>query len=126
MTLGRKWVVASAVAVAALVVGVLWVSSELSKCKYGESSPSYSPDTKFYFQVQFMVCRDSAKSHASLVMGEAGKSNKAVLLDFGSSIGEVHASWREGPELHVQASDSAITKRYGPYDDLPRVVVTNP
>jgi hypothetical protein len=126
MKLRRKWVVAFAVCVAAVLVGAVWISSELSKCQYRESTPTYSPDKKFYTQMQFTVCQDHAKSHASLVMGEAGKQGKAVLLDLGSSIGTLDLSWHEGPELHVQAAESAIIKHYGPYDDLPRVVVTNP
>jgi len=59
-------------------------------------------------------------------MGTAGKSGKTVLLDLASDIGEVHVSWRDGPELHVQLPESAITKRYGPYENLPKVIITNP
>ena len=117
------WLLAAGAAAAALAV---WLSSQLSNCKYRESSPTYSPDGKFYTQMEFTLCRDHAKSHARLVMGAMGRSDKPVLLDFGPSIGTVNLSWHEGPELHIQVPDFAITKRYGPYDDLPRVVVTNP
>lgn len=122
----RKWVVAVVICATAGVVLAIWLSSELSKCQYTESPPTYSPDKKFYTQMQFTMCQDHAKSRVRLVLGEAGKQDKAVLLDLGSSIGTVDLSWHEGPELHVQVPESAITKRYGPYDDLPRVVVTNP
>jgi hypothetical protein len=120
-----KWVwVLSICAVAALLV--LWLAYELSKCRYRETDLTYSPDHKFYYQVQFTLCQDRAKSHARLVLGRAGKSDKAVLLDFGPSLDELHLSWHDGPELRVDVPKYAITKRYGPYDDLPRVVVTNP
>lgn len=76
--------------------------------------------------MQFTICQDHAKSRVRLVMGAAGKPGKTVLLDLGPTIGSVDLSWHEGPELHIQVPESAITKRYGPYDDLPRVVVTNP
>jgi hypothetical protein len=66
---------------------------------YTESSPSYSENKKFYFQMKFTICRDAAKSRASLVMGQAGKEDEAVLLDFGSSMDIVNASCHEGPEL---------------------------
>lgn len=126
MTSKRKWLTGLGVALAVVAAIVLWTASELSKCRYSEASPGYSPDKKFYYQMQFTVCRDSAKTRAHLVMGEAGKPEQTVLLDFGSSIGTVNISWQEGPELHVEAPDFAITKRYGPYDELPPVVVTNP
>ena len=116
------WLIAGPAA-AALAV---WLLSQLSNCQYRESSPTYSPDGKFYTQMEFTLCRDHAKPHARLVMGAMGRSDKSVLLDFGPSIGTVNLSWHEGPELHVQVPDFAITRRYGPYDDLPRVVVTNP
>ena len=59
-------------------------------------------------------------------MGEAGKTEKAVLLEFGPDIRSVHVSWDEWRVLHVQAAESVITKRYDAYEGLPRVVITNP
>jgi hypothetical protein len=112
---GKKWVVAAAVCVTAGVAGALWVEVERSNCKYEESSPSYSPNNQFYTQMQMTLCRDHAQSHLRLVMGKAGEQGAVALLDFGAEIGTVHLSWQEGPELHVQASASAITHRYGPY-----------
>jgi hypothetical protein len=117
---------------AALAIGstgaviAIWLSSELSKCEYRESAPTYSPDKTFFTQMQFTICHDHAKSRVRLVIGAAGKPDRMALLDLGPSIGTVDLSWHEGPELHVQVPESAITKRYGPYDGLPRVVVTNP
>ncbi len=125
----RKWVVVLVTCVAAGVVIVFFIASELSKCRYIETSPTYSPDKKFYTQMQATRCDDDAKSRDSLVMGEAGKKGNAVLLEFNSSFDTVHLAWQDGPrgpELHVQVPESAIRKRYGPYDDLPRVVITNP
>lgn len=120
-----KWVWALSIcAVAALLV--VWLSYELSKCKYKETDLTYSPDHQFYYQMQFTLCQDRAKSYARLVMGTAGKSEKTALLDFGPSLDGLHLSWHDGPELRVNVPKYAITKRYGPYDDLPRVVVTNP
>lgn len=87
----------------------------------------YSPDGKFYSQMELTVCRDHSKSRARLVMGVVGRRDKrTVFMDFAPSIGTLKLSWRDGPELHVQVAESAITKRYGPYDDLPHVVVSNP
>ena len=104
----------------------VWLLSRISNCQYRETSPTYSPDGKFYTQMGFTLCRDYAKSHSRLVMGAAGRSEKSVILEFGPSIGTVDLTWHEGPELRVVAPEFAITRRYGPYDDLPRVVVTNP
>jgi hypothetical protein len=86
----------------------------------------YSPDGKFYSQMELTVCRDHSKSHARLVMGVVGRQDKTVLMEFAPSIGILNLSWHDGPELRVQVAESAIKKRYGPYDDLPRVVVSNP
>jgi hypothetical protein len=122
----RRWVVAVAVCAIAAAAGAVWVVSERSKCKYMESSPSYSPDDRFYTQMQMTLCRDRAQSQVRLVMGKRGSEEKRALLDFGAEIGTVNLSWQEGPELHVRASSSAIAHRYGPYADLPRVVVSNP
>jgi hypothetical protein len=108
------------------VVVALWFSVEFSKCVYHESDPAYSPDKRFYSQMQFTICRDHSKSHARLIIGAAGKSEKTVVMDMAPEIGTVGVSWREGPELHVRVAESAITKRYGPYETLPRVVVENP
>jgi hypothetical protein len=121
-----KWVISAGGCAAAGVALAAWLSSGQWNCRYKETAPSYSPDRNFYSQMQITLCRDHSRSHVRLVMGEAGKQNKAVLLEMGSSIGTVDLSWHEGPELHVHAPASAITKRYGPYDELPRVVVTNP
>lgn len=125
MTRTRKWVVAATTCAAAVAVVAIWLSSELSKCEYRESSPTYSPDKKFYTQMEFTICQDHSRSHARLVMGVAGKQRKTVLLDFGPSIGTVNLEWHEGPELQVQVAESAVAKRYGPYEDLPRIIVTN-
>src|SRR5690242_2451098 len=45
---------AGAVAVALAV----WALSELSNCQYRETSPTYSPNGKFYTQTEFTLCRD--------------------------------------------------------------------
>jgi hypothetical protein len=116
------WLVASG---AAALLAV-WLLSRLSNCQYRETSPAYSPDGKFYTQMEFTLCRDFGKSHSRLVMGALGRSEKSVLLEFGPSIGTVNVAWHEGPELRVEAPEFAITGRYGPYDNLPRVVVTSP
>jgi hypothetical protein len=122
----HRWAVGVTICAAAAAAGALWLASGLSRCKYIESSPSYSPDDRFYTQMQMTLCRDHAQSHVRLVMGKRGSEDKRPLLDLGADIGTVHLSWQEGPEFHVQASSSAITHRYGPYADLPAVVVRNP
>lgn len=125
MTRSSKWIVFSICIVAASSFAV-WFVSGLMQCQYRESALSYSPDQKFYTQLQYTVCNDHSKSHVQLIMGAAGKTEKSVLLDLGPSVGEVQYQWHEGPELHIQAQVSAIKKRYGPYADLPRVVLTTP
>jgi hypothetical protein len=112
--------------VCATIVVVLATRFLIPTCAFRESSPSYSPDKRFYTQMEVTVCRDQAKSHARLVMGVTGKSDKTVLLDFGPSLGSVNLSWHDGPTLYIEAPKSAITHRYGPYENLPKVVVTNP
>lgn len=114
------------ICVIAAVAFAVFLASELMKCTYSESSPTFSADHKFYTQMEFTVCQDHAKSHVRLIMGAAGKPEKSVLLDLGPSVGELHVLWHDGPELYIQIPESAIIKRYGPYGDLPRVVVTNP
>lgn len=121
-----KWVLGFLICAIAAVGLIVLFASELMKCKYSESSPTYSADKKFYTQMEFTVCQDYAKSHVRLIMGATGKREKSVLLDLGPSVGEVHVLWHDGPELHVQVPEFAIIKRYGPYEDLPKVVVTNP
>jgi len=117
------WVAAS---LGALSVFAVWLVFKVSSCQYMETAPAYSPDGKFYTQLEITLCRDHDKSHSRLVMGAAGKSGKSVLLEFGPSVGTVNMAWHEGPEFRVDAPEFAITKRYGPYDELPRVVVTSP
>jgi hypothetical protein len=126
MTRRLQWIAGITTCVIAVVVLALWFSIEFSKCVYRESDPAYSPDRRFYSQMQFTICHDHAKSRVRLIMGVAGKTEKTVLLDMAPDIGVVDVSWHEGPELHVRVAESAITKHYGPYEDLPRVVVTNP
>ena len=58
--------------------------------------------------------------------GCRGPERKNVVLDLGPSIGQVQYQWADGPELHIQAPESAIERRYGPYENLPRVVLTHP
>ena len=71
-------------------------------------------------------CRDRTQSHARLLMGEVGKTEKALLLEFAPDISTVHVFWYEGRVLHVQAAESAIKKRYDAYEGLPRVVIADP
>lgn len=126
MKSARSWIT---VIGACVVVGVglaIWLASQPSQCQFRQDTPMYSPDGKFYSQMELTVCRDHSKSHARLVMGVVGSQDRDVLLDFAPSIETLNLSWHDGPELHVQIAESAIVKRYGPYDQLPRVVVTNP
>jgi hypothetical protein len=125
MTRSSKWIVFSICIVAVLSFAV-WFVSGLMQCQYSESSLSYSPDRKFYTQLQFTVCKDHSKSHVQLIMGAVGRNEKSVLLDLGPSVGELQYQWHDGPELHIQAQASGIKKRYGPYEDMPRVVLTTP
>jgi hypothetical protein len=119
-----KWATAL---VTAAVLFAAWFLSDLAKCQDRTSAPTYSPDGKFYTQMQFTICENHAKSHGRLLMGTAGKPGEEVLLDMKADIGTVKLSWREGSELHIEVPESAIAKRYGPFgDDLPRIVVINP
>lgn len=130
MTRARKWLLIVVACIAAVAGGVLWTAHELMKCRYIATSRGYSPDKRFYTQIEGTHCDDDAKSHDRLIMGEVGKEDSSVLLDFNFPMDTVHLHWEDGPngaaELHVQVRESAIKKRYGPYDNLPRVVVTSP
>jgi hypothetical protein len=117
------WVAAS---LGALAVFAVWLVLKVSSCQYMETAPAYSPDGKFYTQMEITLCRDHGKSHSRLVMGAKERPGKFVLLEFGPEFGAVGTVWHEGPELLIEAPEFAITKRYGPYDGLPRVVITNP
>ena len=113
--------------VGAVVVGSgVWIVSNLMSCNYSETTPAYSPDLKYYYQMQFTLCRDHAKSRVRLMMGVAGRSDKYQLLELGPPLGEMHLSWRDGPELFVQVPAAAILERYGPYEELPRIEISNP
>ena len=125
MTRRLRWIAVAAPCVLAAVL-VAWLSVGFSRCAYRESDPSYSPDKRFYSQLQFTICKDRTNSRVRLIMGVSGKPGKTVLLDMAPEIGSLDVSWHEGPELHVRVSESAITKRYGPYEDLPRVVLSSP
>jgi len=125
MTRKLRWIATVGTCVIAVPVLALWFSIKFSKCVYRESDPTYSPDGRFYSQMQFTICQDHAKSRVRLIMGVAGKKEKTVLLEMGPDIDVVDVSWHEGPELRVRVAESAITKRYGPYEDLPRVALTN-
>jgi hypothetical protein len=124
-----KWTLIVVACITAGALGLIWTASELSKCRYIETSPTYSPDKKFYTQMQATHCEDDAKSRDQLVMGEAGKQGASVLLEFNASFDTLDQSWLDGPDgpvLHVRVLESAIRKRYGPYENLPSVVVTSP
>ncbi len=120
-----RWMIVLAICAAAVAL-IVGLEFEASQCTYRESDPAYSPDKKFYSQMQFTMCRDHSKSRARLVMGTAGKPEKAVILDFRPSFSALDISWHDGPELHVQVPASDIIERYSPYEELPRVVITNP
>lgn len=121
----RKWIVGFLAVVALAIAVTLFVSIQLSKCRYSESAASYTEDKGFYYQMQFTLCDEDAKSNSRLVMGEVGTKKEVVILEFGPSLGELKVSWQEGPELQVEASEFAIKRRWGPYEDLPRVVITS-
>jgi hypothetical protein len=73
--------------------------------------------------MQFTLCKDFSRSRSQLIVGKEITKEEYILLEFGSEIGNVDVSWRDGPELHVVTVGSSITKRYEPTEDLPRVVV---
>lgn len=115
----RWWLLGFAV----LVVGTgiaAWL--RLTSCQYRESSPSYSPDGRFYTQLEMTMCTDSAQSTARLVMGTTGRTEKSVIIDVGRDA-EVNLTWGVGPTLHIRTSHGSVTRQYGPYPDLPPVVV---
>jgi hypothetical protein len=95
-------------------------------CRLVNSSPEYSPDRRFYTQFQGSICRDEAKTRYSLLLGEAGKQGREVLLELNASPAHVHYAWRSPDELDVQAPRASIVKEYGPFDSNPRVVITSP
>lgn len=122
MTHAQKVMMALVVCGTAFVAYDLWSPSGPGACQLEDSSPAYSPDGKFYYQIRSLRCADSAKSRAELLVGVAGKSDKTVMLELGPQAG-LHASWREDRQLHVDVAGSAIRKQYGPYDGLPRVIM---
>jgi len=122
----RKLIVVFTFGAAGVAILAIWVFSNFASCEYKESSPTYSPDKKVFTQMQFTICRDNTKSHARLVMGSSGTRDQAVILDLRPSLETLRLNWTDGPELHVHVPESAIAKRYGPYDTLPPVVVENP
>jgi hypothetical protein len=126
MTRKSMWFTILSIGGAAAVVSGAWIVSNLMSCKYSESSPTYSADQKFYYQMQFTLCADRAKSRVRLLMGVAGRSDKYELLELGPRLGEMNLSWHEGPKLLVQVPHSAIIERFGPYAELPQIEISNP
>jgi hypothetical protein len=109
----------------AAVASGMWLVSSLMSCKYSESIPTYSADRKYYYQLQFTLCADRAKSRVRLMMGVAGTSDKYELLALASRFGEMHLSWHEGPKLLVQVPQAAIVEQFGPYAQLPQIEISN-
>jgi hypothetical protein len=126
MKRARALIISVVVVVAVVAIGAISLSSVLSRCVYSETKRSFSPDGKFYTQVQATTCREDEKSHYSLVMGAPDRKDMIVLLDLRSSLDEMHYSWREGAGLQVSVPPSAIAKRYSDYEGWPRVVMQGP
>lgn len=122
----RKWIFVLVAFVIATALISLWSSHVLSQCTFSETPPEYSADHRYYVRIQATICRDDAETRFGVVLGESGTRRSVVLLDLRSSLDTMHYMWHEGPELHVQVPESSIIKRYGPYDDWPRIVVTSP
>lgn len=73
--------------------------------------------------MQFTLCKDHSRSHSQLIVGKELTKEKYVLLEFGSKIGTVDVSWRDGPMLYVSTMNSSIVNKYEPTEGLPGVVV---
>jgi hypothetical protein len=125
MSRKKKWWLTGVLVTLVLAVAGFWVSSDLASCRYSITKPAYSSDGRFYSQFQYTACKDPNRSRGELLMGRAGDSSKYTMLRFGR-VPEPGVTWKwhEGPELHVQVAASAITERYGPYEELPPVIVT--
>jgi hypothetical protein len=126
MTRNSMWLTILLSAGTAAVVSAVWVVSNLMSCKYSESSPTYSENRQYYYQMQFTLCADHANSRVRLMMGVAGRSDQYELLELGPHIGEVNLSWHEGPRLLVKVPQAAIIEQFGPYAELPQVEISNP
>lgn len=119
----RAFVIGFLVIASVVAIGAIYISTVLSRCAYREMTTVWSPDGKFYAQIQATTCQDDDKSHYSLIMGSRDRKHMIVLLDLRSSLREMHYVWREGPELLVSVPAEVIKKRYSDYEEWPRVVV---
>ena len=124
--LARKHFLTGITVLAVGLAGLFVAWSRLASCRFNESEPALSPDGAYSYQIEFTLCDDHARSHSSLVMKKVGTASKVVLLDLTPSIGAVNISWADGPELRVVIAEASIVRRYGPYDEFPRVQITHP
>jgi len=67
------------------------------------------------------TCEDRARSRATVTMGAKDREDRIVWLDVQGTT-DVRLTWNGNRELIVTLPDSAIVKRYGPYDEWPQVV----
>ncbi len=85
------------------------------------SSEARSPDGKHFAVFEQTTCEDRSRSRATVTMGAADRKERVVWLDVKGTT-DVRLTWNGDRELIVTLPESAIVKRYGPYDEWPRII----
>jgi hypothetical protein len=119
----KKWIWFAAAAATLGIAGIALTVSQLSECTYRESTPTFSRDQKYYYQMQFTFCRDEQKSQAALVLGDSSTAEEVVLLEVVPRFSSIDLAWTDEPALRVRIPSEAIRKRYSSYENFPKVVL---
>jgi hypothetical protein len=106
------------VAYTALVVYAQWF---LPHCVLMSSAQAQSPDGKHFATFEQTKCEDRDRSRARVMMGASDSEEQIVWLEVQGTT-DVRLTWNGDRELIVTLPEAAVVKRYGPYNEWPRVV----
>jgi predicted membrane metal-binding protein len=93
----------------------------LPRCILASSQEAQSPDGKYFAVFEQSNCQDPGRSRATVEMGTLNSKKRIVWLDVKGTT-DVRMTWNDNRELIVTLPESAVVKRYGPYDEWPQVI----
>jgi hypothetical protein len=106
------------IAYSALIVYAHWF---LPHCVLTSSAQAHSPDGQHFAIFEQRVCEEAIRSRSEVKMGAKGREDQIVLFEIQGTT-DVRLTWNGDRELIVTLPEPAAIKRYGPYDEWPRVV----
>lgn len=99
----------------------VYVNFFLPKCMFHGSAEATSPDGRHFAVFEQTTCQDTSRSRASVMMGRnSNRSERVVLMEVRGTT-DVRLTWSGDQNLIVVLPRTAQVKRYGPYDEWPRV-----